>query len=160
MKVLVLSCQFSIFDTCELAATSPCDDISRPMLPVWEDKAVKRVSIRIRIISFLAELFLHNKTHLPLKAEFLLRGSGVCLRESWWEVIPHQRRKGLLVRKRVRGPWGQCLQRRGHNAPRQEGTVGLPFPYWDPDVCQWSLSFSPCEFRRVHTTAPCISSPC
>lgn len=79
--VLVLSCQFNIFDTSEWVETSSSDDLSRLMFLVWEDKAAKLVSVRISL-SFLAEL-LHDKIHLSLKTGLLLRGSGAYLRKSW-----------------------------------------------------------------------------
>lgn len=80
--VLVLSCQFNIFDTSEWVETSSRDDLSRLTFLVWEDKAAKLVSVRISL-SFLAELLLHDKIHLSLKTGLLLRGSGAHLRKPW-----------------------------------------------------------------------------
>lgn len=50
------ACPCNIFDTFELAGTSPWGEIAGVMLFVSEGKAAELVSIRIRIISFLENI--------------------------------------------------------------------------------------------------------
>jgi hypothetical protein len=76
LRASVLSLQFNIFDTCEFIETSPGDDIFGLMFPVKEAKAAELFSIRIGIISFLTEHYLHNEIHPPLNTGFLSRETG------------------------------------------------------------------------------------